>query len=292
MNDFELIQFKNDNVELSVNVSPSEDTIWLSAEQMALLFDRDRSVILKHINNIYKDDELDVESTCAKFAQVQIEGERQITRYINHYNLDVIIPVGYRVKSKNAIVFRKWANSILREYLLKGYIIDENRTLVTNENYVNLINRVDSIDSRLKIIENNELDYKKEKLIVNGEIFDAISYLENIVSHAANKILLVDPYVDSKALNILKNTKEEVAIRIISSKKSKLSIEDINDFTKQYHINIIFNVDDDFHDRYLFIDDKVFHLGSSINYLGNKISQIDEVLDEGIRNYLTNRVEY
>ena len=76
MNDFELIQFKNDNVELSVNVSPSEDTIWLSAEQMALLFDRDRSVILKHINNIYKDDELDVESTCAKFAQVQIEGER------------------------------------------------------------------------------------------------------------------------------------------------------------------------------------------------------------------------
>ena len=206
--------------------------------------------------------------------------------------MDVIIPVGYRVKSKNAIVFRKWANSILREYLLKGYIIDENRTLVTNENYVNLINRVDSIDSRLKIIENNELDYKKEKLIVNGEIFDAISYLENIVSHAVNKILLVDPYVDSKALNILKNTKEEVAIRIISSKKSKLSIGDINDFTKQYHINIIFNVDDDFHDRYLFIDDKVFHLGSSINYLGNKISQIDEVLDEGIRNYLTNRVEY
>ena len=103
---------------------------------MALLFDRDRTVILKHIKNLYNDDELDSISTCANFAQVQIEGDRRITRQVKHYNLDVIIPVGYRVKSKNALVFRKWANNILKEYLLKGYVINDNRTLVTNENYL------------------------------------------------------------------------------------------------------------------------------------------------------------
>ena len=292
MNDFEIIKFKNDDVELSVNVSPSDDTIWLTIEQMATLFGRDRTVILKHINNLYNDEELDVDSTCAKFAQVQIEGQRRITRQINYYNLDVIIPVGYRVKSKNAMVFRRWANSILREYLLKGYVINDNRTLVTNENYINLINRVDSIDSRLQKIENNELSYKKEKLIVNGDIFDAITYLENIVSKANNKILLVDPYVDSKALNILKNSVDNIHIKIITSNKSKLSQVDLNAFKKQYNKIINYVIDNGFHDRYLYVDNKIFHLGSSINYLGNRISQIDEVLDEDIKNYLMKRVGY
>ena len=290
MNDFELIQFKNENVELSVNVSPKDDTVWLTKEQMSILFDRDRSVISRHINNIYNEGELDKKSTCAKNAHIVIGRERLYETEL--YNLDVIISAGYRLKSKNGTIFRIWANRILKEYLLKGYVINENRTLITNENYVNLINRVDSIDSRLKVIEDNEIYYKKEKLIVNGEIFDAISYLENIVSKANNKILLVDPYVDSKALNILKNAKEEVAIRIISSKKSKLSNKDINSFIKQYNIPIIYNMDNNFHDRYLFIDDKIFHLGASINYVGNRISQINEVLDEGIKDYLIKRVEY
>ena len=176
--------------------------------------------------------------------------------------------------------------------MLKEFVINENRTLVTNENYVNLINRVDSIDSRLQLIENNELSYKKEKLIVNGDIFDSVSYLENIVSKANNIILLVDPYVDSKALNILKNSTDNISIRIITSNKSKLSQADLNAFKRQYNRIINLVIDNDFHDRYLYIDDKIFHLGSSINYLGNKISQIDEVLDEDIKNYLKKRVGY
>ena len=150
MNEYEIIEFKNNEIELSVNVSPKEDTVWLTKEQMAILFGRDRSVISKHINNILKEGELD-DSTCAFFAHVQKEGNREVKRNIEYYNLDMIISVGYRVKSKNGIIFRKWANNILKEYLLKGYVVNENRTLVTNENYVNLINKVDSIDSRLKI---------------------------------------------------------------------------------------------------------------------------------------------
>ena len=291
MNEYEIIKFKNDDIELSVNVSPSEDTVWLTKEQIAILFDRDRSVISKHVNNILKEKELD-DSTCAFFAQVQKEGNREVKRSIEYYNLDMIISIGYRVKSQNGIIFRKWANKILKEYLLKGFVINENRTLVTNENYVNLINRVDSIDLRLQKIENNELSYKKEKLIVNGDIFDSVSYLENIVSKANNKILLVDPYVDSKALNILKNSIDNISVRIITSNKSKLSQPDLNAFKRQYNKIINLVIDNDFHDRYLYVDDKIFHLGSSINYVGNKISQIDEVIDEDIKNYLKKRVDY
>ena len=257
---------------------------------MAILFERDRSVISRHINNIYKEGELD-KSTSVHFLHISDSNPKN--RPPELYNLDVIISVGYRVKSKNGTLFRKWANSILKEYLIKGYVINENRTLVTNDNYINLINRVESIDLRLKRIENDELSYKKEKLIINGEVFDATSYLESIVSSAKKKVLLVDPYVDSKALNILKNSKDNnVSIKIITSTKSKLSKSDLNAFNKQYRNTIVINIDNDFHDRYLYVDNKIFHLGSSINYLGSKISQIDEVLDEDIKKYLMKRVDY
>ena len=286
MNEYEIIEFKNGNIELSVNVSPKEDTVWLTKEQIAILFDRDRSVISRHINNIYNEEELD-KSTSVHFLHISNNNPKN--RPPELYNLDVIISVGYRVKSKNGVLFRKWANSILKDYLLKGYVINENRTLITNENYINLINKVDSIDSRLKYIENNE-HYYSEKLIVDGELFDAIAYLEGFVSKSKLFILLVDPYVDSKALNILKNSNDKVSLKIITSSKSKLSKTDINSFIKQYNKKIDISIDDSFHDRYLFIDNKIFHLGASINYIGKKISQIDEVNDEGIKDYLRKRV--
>ena len=289
MNEYQIIEFKDNNIELSVNVSPNEETVWLTKEQMAILFDRDRSVISRHINNIYEDGELD-KNTSVHFLHISDNNPKN--RPPELYNLDVIISVGYRVKSKNGTIFRKWANSVLKEYLLKGYVINERRTLITNENYISLINRIDSIDSRLHKIEDNEQYYRKEKLIIDGEIFDGVSYLEGIVSNANNKILLIDPYVDSMALNVLKNIKDNVIIRIITSSKAKLSNEDISLFKKQYNKPILLSINDQFHDRYLFIDEKVFHLGSSINYLGNKLSQISEVEDLDIINYLRNRVEY
>lgn len=286
MNEYEIIEFKNGNIELSVNVSPKEDTVWLTKEQIAILFDRDRSVISRHINNIYNEEELD-KSTSVHFLHISNNNPKN--RPPELYNLDVIISVGYRVKSKNGVLFRKWANNILKEYLLKGYVINENRTLITNENFINLITKVDSIDSRLKYIESNE-QYYNEKLIVDGELFDAIAYLEELVSKSKLFILLVDPYVDSKALNILKNSNDKISLKIITSSKAKLSKTDINLFAKQYNKKIDISIDDSFHDRYLFIDNKIFHLGASINYIGKRISQINEVEDEGIKDYLRKRV--
>ena len=286
MNEYEIIEFKNDNIELSVNVSPKEDTVWLTQKQMSILFDTSIDNISLHIKNIFNDLELD-DSVVEESSVTASDGKKYKTKL---YNLDMVLAVGYRVKSKNAILFRKWANNILKEYLLKGYVINEDRTLVTNENYINLINKVNSIDSRLKFIENNKQYYNNEKLIVDGEIFDATIYLEELVSNAKVFTLLIDPYVDSKALNILKNTTDNIILEVITSSKSKLSNIDVNSFIKQYNKTISIKIDDNFHDRYLFIDDKIFHLGASINHIGKKISQINELEDEAIKDYLRKRV--
>ena len=150
---YEIVKFNDEGIELDVNVDTSEETIWLTKEQMAKLFNRDRSVISKHISNIYKEGELDENSTCAKNAHMGTLGVQEYNVLL--YNLDVIISVGYRVKSKRGIIFRKWASSVLKEYLLKGYVINENRVTVSNENYIELRNEVSSIYSNN--VSNNNL---------------------------------------------------------------------------------------------------------------------------------------
>ncbi len=136
-----------------VDVSPSEDTVWLSLNEMRLLFGRDKSVVSRYIKNVFKEGELDSKRVVAKNATVQKEGNKTVRRTIEFYNLDIIISVGHRVKSKNGVAFRKWANSVLKEYLLRGYVVDSSRAAMTNKNYINLLNKIESIDSRLTKIE-------------------------------------------------------------------------------------------------------------------------------------------
>ena len=119
--------FKTPDGQINLQVQLKDDTVWLSTEQMANLFGRERSVLTKHINNVFKEGELDVNSTCAKFAQVQIEGSREVTREIDLYNLDVIISVGYRVKSARGVLFRKWATQTLKQHLVQGYTLNQQR---------------------------------------------------------------------------------------------------------------------------------------------------------------------
>ena len=140
-----------------MKVAPDKETMWLKVEKMAKLFDRDRSVIQRHIRNIFKENELEENSTCAKFAQVQNEGDRSIERTFNYYNLDMIISVGYRVKSPRGIAFRKWATSILKEYIVQGYAINAKR--------LNVLNKVVEIQSNI-IADVLELDSR--------EVFDVI----------------------------------------------------------------------------------------------------------------------
>ena len=153
----EVILYKDGELELLVEVAPDKETVWLKVEEMAKLFDRDRSVIQRHIRNIFKENELEESSTCAKFAQVQNEGDRSIERTFNYYNLDMIISVGYRVKSPRGIAFRKWATSILKEYIVQGYAVNAKR--------LNVLNKVVEIQSNI-IADVLELDSR--------EVFDVI----------------------------------------------------------------------------------------------------------------------
>ena len=146
---YELVKFIDNELELEVSVSPKEETIWMSQEQIVKLFNTSKQNISLHISNILKSGELEY-STVKENLTVQYEGERKIKRKIKLYNLEMIISVGYRVNSKRGIEFRRWANKVLKEYLLTGYVINEERSLVTNENYVRLINKVVSLNKRLR----------------------------------------------------------------------------------------------------------------------------------------------
>lgn len=153
-----VVLFSDDNINLEVNISPDEDTVWLSLEQISELFQKNKSTISRHIKNIFQEEELDENSTVANFATVQTEGSRQIKRNIAYYNLDVIISVGYRVKSPRGVVFRKWATNILRQYLKDGYALNEkrlqvlNRTVQIQSDIIAGIAGIDSADV-LKVIQ-------------------------------------------------------------------------------------------------------------------------------------------
>ena len=127
---YEIVKFVDDGFELEVNVSPLEETVWLTQEQLSMLFSVDLSRISRHINSIYSEGELSKEATFAENAIVQNEGGRLVRRKLKMYNLDMIIAVGYRVNSKRGTIFRRWANTVLRQYLLRGYAIDSSRVLV------------------------------------------------------------------------------------------------------------------------------------------------------------------
>ena len=174
----EIIIFENQNVKLEVNMK--DETVWLSLDQMAELFERDKSVISRHISNIFKE-ELDKDSTVAKFATVQNEGGRTIRRNIEYYNLDVVISVGYRVKSKNGTKFRQWANKILKDYMLKGYAVNQRR-LEYLEKTIKLIDIANRIDEKL---ENNDA---KEILKVIGDYSKALDLFDDYDHKTLKKI--------------------------------------------------------------------------------------------------------
>jgi hypothetical protein len=262
--------------ELSVNVSPKEETVWLSLDEMSALFERDRSVIGKHIRKIYQDNELDVNRTRAKNARHLNDGR---IFQVDVYNLDVIIAVGYRVNSKRGTSFRQWANKVLKEYLLKGYVINENRVTVSNENYIELRNEVTNINNRLLKVEDKVLDkeYEINKIFYNGEFYDAYTLIQSIFEKATNEIIIIDNYIDRTILDRLVVKKKEVRVKIYTSINSKLIGRDINTFNNQYGLlEVIYTTK--VHDRYIIIDqNKLYHLGHSIKDLGNKIFSISEL---------------
>jgi arsenate reductase-like glutaredoxin family protein len=282
MEKYEVIKFKDNEFEMDVNVSPNDDTVWLTIEQIALLFERDRSVISKHIKNVFVESEL-IEKRNVHFLHIA-----NSDKPVKMYSLDVIISVGYRVKSKRGVLFRKWANQVLKQYLLNGYVINENRVVVSNENYIELRNEVASINNRLIKIEDKVFDnYDKNSILFNGQFYDAYTFVQSIFEQAKSEIVIIDNYVDRTILDRLVNKKRDVKVIIYTHKdKSKLLNKDIEMFNKQYG-NLIIKYTNKVHDRYIIIDNKkLYHLGASIKDLGKKIFSISESPNELIDELL------
>ncbi|MBQ9730748.1 MAG: virulence RhuM family protein [Bacilli bacterium] len=289
MEKYEVIKFKDDEFEMDVNVSPNEETVWLTQNQLVLLFDTTKQNISLHINNIFKENELLKKATVKEILTVQNEGGRYISRKLNYYNLDMVLAIGYRVNSKRGILFRKWANKVLKQYLLNGYAINENRVVVSNENFIRLSNEVTSINNRLIKIEDKVFDnYDKHSILFNGQFYDAYTLIQSIFEEANKEIIIIDNYVDRTILDRLVIKKIDVNIIIYTKKdRCKLLDKDIEMFNKQYG-SLVIKYTDKVHDRYIIIDQiKLYHLGASIKDLGKKIFSINGLSNELINILVT-----
>lgn len=252
-----IIKFQYDDICLDVTVSPNEDTVWLTQGQICELFASSKANISEHINHILEENELDFNSVVRNFRTTGSDGK---TYNILHYNLDMIISVGYRVNSKRGIMFRKWATSVLKQYLLNGYAINADRIMAYQTNILQLEANVINIENRLKNLEMT-IYSDNDKFIFEGEILEPYTFLRKLFYLAKDDITIIDPYADKFLLTMLSDLK--VKITIVTSSDSYLNKEQIPD-----NITIIHN--DIIHDRFFIIDDLVYAIGSSFNDIGKK----------------------
>ena len=267
MNQGEIIMYQPDE-SIRLEVRMEEETVWLNLNQMSLLFGRDKSVISRHIRNVYIEGELLRESTVANFATVHDENGRRVSRNIEYYNLDVIISVGYRVKSIQGTRFRQWANSVLKEYLLRGYAI--------NQRFERLERRVTEHDAVLSE-HSNKLEFfvraalpPKEGVFYDGQIFDAYAFASELIKSARQRIVLIDNYIDESVLLMLAKRNEGVAAEIVTKQITGTLALDIDRHNRQYP-PITVRESARYHDRFLIIDDTVYHIGASLKDLGKKL---------------------
>lgn len=254
----EIILYQPDGT-LKLEVRLEDETVWLNRQQLAILFDRDVKTIGKHIGNALKEELANLE-TVAKFATVQKEGERNVIRQIEYYNLDMILSVGYRVKSQRGIEFRQWANQVLKEYLLKGYSI--------NRRIEQLEKTVARHDERIEFFVRTSLP-PVEGIFFEGQIFDAYTFASDLVKSARQRIVLIDNYVDESTLMLLSKRKPEVEATIFTARISQILQLDIQRHNAEYP-PVTVNEYRQSHDRFLIIDDDIYHIGASLKDLGKK----------------------
>ncbi len=263
----EIILYQPDS-SIRLEVRMEEDTVWLNRQQMARLFDRDVKTIGKHINNALKE-ELSDYPVVAKFATTASDGK---TYQVDYYNLDVILSVGYRVKSKRGIEFRRWANSILKEYLLRGYTINQHLQQMEQRIDGKLQEhsiQIHSLQDKVDFFVRTALP-PVEGVFFDGQIFDAYAFAANLIRSAQRRIILIDNYIDDSVLLTLAKRKEGVAAEIVTRHVSETLKLDLERHNRQYP-PVSVRECDRYHDRFLILDDTVYHLGASLKDLGKKL---------------------
>jgi len=260
----EIIVYQDKEKAVRLEVRIEEDTVWLTQLQMAELFDSSKQNISLHINNIFKEKELSLESTVKEYLTVQKEGARLVNRKIAVYNLDIIISVGYRVKSIRGTQFRIWANKVLKEYMLKGYAVN---------------NRIDRLESDVHVIKNklNEIDFQiktslppNEGVFFDGQVFDAHVFISQLIKSAKESLTLIDNYVDESVFMLLAKREKAVKAVVFTSNFTKQLQLDLKKHNQQY-LPIEVKTFAKAHDRFLIIDNTtVYHIGASLKDLGKK----------------------
>ena len=262
----EIILYQPDEI-IKLEVHLKNETVWLSIEEMSQLFGRDISVIGKHIRNIFKEEELVKDSVWAKFAYTAADGK---TYQVDYYNLDVIISVGYRVKSKQGTRFRQWANQVLKEYILKGHVINSYPHRRIEEKLSEHDRQIRDLADKVEFFVRTSLP-PVEGVFFNGQIFDAYKFAIDLIKSAQQSIVLIDNYVDETVLLMLSKRKTDVTATIYTQRIMPQMQLDLEKHNSQYP-PVEVKTYRDCHDRFLLIDSQeVYHIGASMKDLGKKM---------------------
>lgn len=258
------------NETMKLEVLLENETVWLTQQQIADLFGTKRPAITKHLSNIFKSGELEEESTCSILEHMAADGSR--TYSTKYYNLDVILSVGYRVNSINATMFRRWANQVLKEYLLRGYSVNQRLIEISDR----LDRRLLEQDGKIAAIR-RDVDFfvrtslpPKEGIFFDGQIFDAYAFVAKLIRKAQHRIVVIDSYVDDSVLVQLSKRKQGVTVDIYDGRISDQLRQDVERHNRQYP-GVTLHAYNKAHDRFMIIDEEVYHIGHSLKDLGKKL---------------------
>lgn len=273
-----VVVYQSADNAVRLDVQLAEETVWLTQQQMALLFDKDQSVIARHIANIFKEGELDK-------SNMQILHNTQFKyRPTAVYNLDVIISVGYRVKSQRGVQFRRWATSVLRDYLLRGYAVNPHMRYLEQR----IDNKLQQHTEQIHELQ-NKVDFfirtslpPKEGVFADGQIFDAYEFVERLIKSAKKSILLIDNYIDESVLTMMSEKAHGVQVEIYTKEITKALKLAADKFNKQYG-NVSIHQTNRIHDRFLIIDDETIYLiGASLKDAGKRLFAFTKMSAEHI----------
>jgi hypothetical protein len=258
VNKAEIVIYKDaQTTDFQIEVRVQDETVWLNRQQMAELFGRDIKTIGKHINNALRE-ELKLIPVIAKFATTATDGK---TYMVEYYNLDMILSVGYRVKSKRGVQFRRWANEVLKDYLLKGHLL--------NYRFENIERKLLEHEQKIEFIINTG-QKPAQGIFYDGQVFDAWQFVSRLIKEANTSIILIDNYIDESVLLLLSKRNTGVKATIFTGIISKQLETDLNKHNRQYPLIELKNFTKS-HDRFLIIDQEtVYHIGASLKDMGKK----------------------
>ena len=263
----EIVMYQPDKT-IRLEVRMEGETVWLSQAQMAELFGTGRQAITKHLQNIYECEELEKNATSSILELVRKEGKRNVKRKIEFYNLDAIISVGFRVNTKRGIEFRQWANKVLKEYLLRGYVVNT-RIAALEQHAAQQDIEIKELKDKVAFFVRSSLP-PIEGIFYDGQIFDAYVHIVNLIKQAKQSIVLVDNYIDETTLTMLSKRSSNVSATIYTRQLSQQQQLDVQRHNQQY-TPIIINICQRNHDRFLIIDDVVYVFGASLKDAGKKL---------------------